>query len=274
MRAVLIGLAIAALLYAALLAAAWHFQERLVWQPPGARADTVLGAQRLGYTAADGQPLVAWLVGDPTRARGLLIAFHGNAEVAAWSVPWALEVERRTGWAVLLPEYRGYGGLTGVPSQAGSRLDAQATYALAQAQLGADTSRIAYYGHSLGTAVASELALVHRPSALLLLAPFTSAQEMARAMSYPIGALWPVIGRVAFDTRANVARLDAPVAVAHGDRDRVVPVAMGKRVHAAARVKGELLIVPGAGHNDVMVVAPEEYWGWIAAGLGVPTATH
>jgi uncharacterized protein len=267
MRIVLIGLAVAFLLYAALLTAAWHFQERLVWQPPRVGADTVRGAQPLAYTAADGQPLIAWLVGDPTRARGLLIAFHGNAEVAAWNVPWAMEVEQRTGWAVLLPEYRGYGGLAGVPTHGGSRLDALATYALAREQLGADTGRIAFYGHSLGTAVASELALEHRPSALLLLAPFTSAQDMARAMSYPLGALWPAIGRVAFDTRANVARLDVPVAVAHGDRDGVVPVAMGRRVHEAARVKGELLIVPGAGHNDVMMVAPDAYWSWIAAGL-------
>jgi pimeloyl-ACP methyl ester carboxylesterase len=87
---------------------------------------------------------------------------------------------------------------------------------LAREQLAVDSSRIVYYGHSLGSAVATELAAEHAPAALLLLAPFTSARDMARAMGGPpLSALWRVIGRVQFDTRAKVAALDAPVSVAH-----------------------------------------------------------
>jgi hypothetical protein len=37
---------------------------------------------------------------------------------------------------------------------------------------------------------------------------------------------------------------------------------MGREVYEAARIKGELLLVPGAGHNDVAERAPEEYWSW------------
>jgi fermentation-respiration switch protein FrsA (DUF1100 family) len=266
-RLTLIAAAIGALVYALLVVAAWEWQERLVWQPPTVMGAAESGAQRLTYTAADRRPLAAFLVGDPLRARGLLIAFHGNAEVARSNIPWATEVERRTGWAVLLPEYRGYDGLAGTPTYAGSRQDMLATYALARTQLGVDSTRIALYGHSLGTAVAAELADAHAPGALLMLAPLTSAREMARTILFPADLLWPLIGRIHFDTRAIVSRLDAPVFVAQGDHDGVIPVAMGRRVYAAAHRKGELLIVPGAGHNNVMDVAGERYWTWLVHGL-------
>jgi uncharacterized protein len=269
MRLLLLGLLVLVAVYVLLLAAAWAWQERIVWQPP--RGTTALdpATHRISYSADDGQPLYAYLIGDPApaRAAGLLIAFHGNAELAADGIPWAAEVVRRTGWAVLIPEYRGYGGLTGSPSYTGSQRDARATYALAHEQLGMDSSRLVYYGHSLGTAVATELASEHAPAALVLLAPFSSARDMARTMyGPPVWALWRAIGRVKFDTRAKVAALDVPVSVAHGERDGVIPAWMGRAVHDAARVKGELLIVPQAGHNDMPSV--DEYWTWLGRALG------
>jgi uncharacterized protein len=268
MRPFLVSLALLAAVYLALIALVWMSQERVVWQPPRGDAIPEVAARRVSYSAEDGQELYAYLLGDPHRAPGLLIAFHGNAELAAWSVPWAAEAVRRTGWAVLLPEYRGYGGLAGSPDYAGSQRDARATLRLVREQLGVDSTPVAYFGHSLGSAVAAELAAAHPPAALILLAPFSSARDMARAMpGLPLGALWRTIGRVHFDTRAKVAALDAPVFVAHGDRDGVVPVQMGRDVYAAARVKGELLLVRRAGHNDVPSVAGEDYWTWFAGAL-------
>lgn len=268
MRPLLLVLLLGALLYLALIAAAWAGQERIAWQPPAAAAIPETRAQRLTFTAEDSQPLYAYLVGDPQRAPGLLIAFHGNAELAAWNVPWAEEVTRRTDWAVLLPEYRGYGGLGGASDYLASQRDARAAFHLAHAALGVDTARIALFGHSLGSAVATDLAAEHRPSALVLQSPFTSARDVAARMpGLPLGMLWPMIGRVRFDTRAKVAVLDAPVFVAHGERDVVVPVHMGREVHAAAKVKGALLLVPKAGHNDVTTIAGDDYWSWLGSAL-------
>lgn len=265
MLSLLIGLVA---LYTLVLIAAWRMQERIVWQPPRLIVQPGAVAQRIDYASDDGQPLYAYLVGDPTRARGLLIAYHGNADLAAWRVPWAVEVERRTGWAVLVPEYRGYGGLGGSPSYVSSQRDARATYRLVRERLGDDTTRIAVYGHSLGSAVAAELALDHPPSALLLEAPFTSARDMARAMLvFPVAAAWRAIARVHFDTRAVVASLHVPVSVVHGESDGIIPMRMGRAVHAAARVPGELLVVPRAGHNDVIDTAGEAYWEWMRRAL-------
>src|SRR5919204_68178 len=96
----------------------------------------------------------------------------------------------------------------------------------------------------------------------------TSALAMARiVVARPVEFLWGVISRVHYDTETRVAALDAPVWVAHGTRDIIIPVRMGERVFKSAKRKGELLIVRGAGHNDVSEVAGEEYWGWLERAL-------
>jgi pimeloyl-ACP methyl ester carboxylesterase len=264
----------------------WAPQERLVWQPPRVRARDLVppaGATRLDFRAGDGQPLLAWAVepaegARPARAAGTLVAFHGNAELAAWGVPWARAVAERTGWRVVLPEYRGYAGLGGAPAYRHSAPDAWAAYEAVAARWG-DAGRgapLAVFGHSLGSAVAAELAAAlaaagRTPGTLLLQSPFTSIRAMARMHGWPgADALWARVARVHFDTAARVAELDAPVWVAHGAMDAVVPAWMGRRVWAAARRAGGLLVINGAGHNRVPERGGARYWRWIGDALAAP----
>jgi len=249
----------------------WRRQERIVFQPPAPPHPQGHGARRLESRAADGQPLFAYVVGDEPVDTGLVIVFHGNADLAAWQIPWATEVARRTGRSVLLAEYRGYAGLPGDPSYEGSRLDARAAYAVARESLGVAPERIALFGHSLGSAIAAELAREVQPEVTVLVAPLTSVRDMARLIS-PAALLlyWGRLVRVHYDTEAIVRSLNSPVWVAHGSDDRVVPAWMGQRVFAAARHKGELLVIAGAGHNDVVEIAGERYWAWLAGALGSP----
>ena len=201
------------------------------------------------------------------------MAFHGNAEIAAWSVPWAREVARRTGYTVVLPEYRGYAGLPGSPNYDCSRRDAHAAYSAVVPPDQRAPGVVALFGHSLGTAVAAELAedLTRAgtpPRVLVLQSPFTSAKAMARiVISEGVERWWLRISRVHFDTEALVAELDIPVWVAHGERDLIIPVRMGRQVHARARRSGELFLVDTAGHNDVEDVGGWRYWAWLERAL-------
>ena len=269
-----LALAVAAGIVAVVFGVAWRFQERIVWQPPAPPyPPDPAGARRVTFSAHDGQPLFGYVLGDELPAGSsipaLVIVFHGNADLAVWTVPWARELSRRTGRRVFVPEYRGYGGLTGTPTYNGSALDARAALVFARDSLGAAGRPVAVYGHSLGSAIAAELAAREGAEVLVLQSPFTSASAMARIM---IGArmlaLWRLIARVHFDTVERVRGLSAPVWVAHGDRDLVIPVRMGREVFAAVRHPGELLIVPGAGHNDLPEVGGEAYWGWLTRALG------
>lgn len=256
-------------LVAFLIALAWMFQERIAFQPPRGPWPPPVGVARVDYSAADGQKLFSYVAGDPGASGKILIAFHGNADLAVWQTDWANEVVRRTGVPVMLVEYRGYMGLDGRPTYIGSQLDASAAYRFARDTLKIPAIRIAMFGHSLGSAIATELALSHPPGALLLQAPFTSARDMAGRMTgyLPAKALWRLISRLHFDTGAGVSQIEAPVSVSHGGRDRLIPPEMGEAVFASAKRKGAWFLVPEAAHNDVGIKGGDAYWAWMTQAL-------
>jgi fermentation-respiration switch protein FrsA (DUF1100 family) len=274
-RRVLTTLLVVAVVWVAVLVVyLWRNQERVVFQPPSATPDAPRPARRVTYRAADGVELFGYVLDAPAMAGSLprvVLAFHGNADLAAWTAPWAHELARRAGVTVLIPEMRGYGGIPGAPTYETAALDARAALGYARTELGA--SSIVVYGHSLGSAIGAELAAHmeeagQAPEALVLQSPFTSARDMAtRLLLPPIPGLWGWISRVHFDTRARVAALDAPVFVSHGTSDLNIPVRMGRAVHEAARRPGELLIVEGAGHNDVGDLGGERYWRWLVTAV-------
>ena len=256
--------------YALLVGVLWMHQERIVFQPP-----TVLAGERLrdvggqhvrhvSYRAEDGAELGGFIVGEPESTRGLVIAFHGNADLARNLVPWAAEIVRRTRAAVILPELRGYDGLAGEPTYASAARDARAALRLVRDSLGIPPRRLAYFGHSLGSAIATELASEEPPAVLILESPLSSARAMAQRMFLPgLTMFWRLVSRVHYDTVRRVRELRVPVWVAHGDRDVIIPARMGREVFSAAAVQGELLIVHGAGHNDVADRGGDAYWAWM-----------
>ena len=258
-----------------LIVCVWMFQERIAFQPERPPFPDPGNAVRVDYRAPDGQTLFAYIVGDPLRAPGLVIAFHGNADLAVRWLDWAQEIEARTGLAVMLPEYRGYMGIEGRPTYENVARDAEAAFNFARDTLMISPDRFAYFGHSLGSAVAAELAVRHPPRTLLLEAPFTSAHDMAVRIAgrWLIPGLWRLVSRLHFDTERIVASLNAPVSVVHGGRDVVVPPRMGNKVYRAAKTKGEWFFIPRASHSDVRYVGGEAYWQWTVHGL-LPLTAH
>lgn len=243
----------------------WWNQERVVFQPPGVSPPDPAGARRVAFRAPDGHESFAFVVpGDGPPQPTVVIAFHGNADLAVWMVPWARELARRERVTVVVPEYRGYGGVPGRPSYAHAAADALGSLTHARSLA---PERIVLYGHSLGSAIAAELAAAmtdRPPAALVLQSPFTSAREMAARMLVPtLPGVWRRVTRVHYDTRRVVQALDVEVSVAHGSNDLTVPARMGRDVIDASRRPGRFLLVPGAGHNDVVDVGGEAYWRWL-----------
>lgn len=274
---IVLAIAGVGLVYSGLLFVLWRFQERIVFQPPSDVSPTSVPARQVHYRAADGVQLFAYIVGDCDPQRPFVLAFHGNADIARWFVPWAMRLARETNACVMLPEYRGYDGVPGNPTYEGSELDARAALEYATNTLDVPASRLVYFGHSLGSAIATELTDVRRPRSLVLQSPFTSALDIGSRRYLPgVGMFWSLVSRVHFDTILRVRGLASPVWVAHGDKDFVIPVAMGRKVFDAAANKGELLIVERAGHNDVADVGGAAYWTWISRAVrgGETAVTH
>jgi fermentation-respiration switch protein FrsA (DUF1100 family) len=198
------------------------------------------------FKAADGTKLIAWYLaaraGKPT-----LLYFTGNSGNVA-SRANKIRAIGADGYGVFMLNYRRYGGSEGRPSETRLSADAVSAYDYLRG-LGVAPHDIVAYGESLGTAVASRLALQRHVEGLVLEAPFTSIVDVGRL-------LWPLfpLGLIMADqyrTIDRIGQVEAPLFIIHGGRDAIIPLDQARHVfHAAAEPKSFALL-PQAGHNDL-----------------------
>lgn len=252
MHILLSGVAVLAALYAVLLAGLYLLQTRILFRPDRSRPDQercgLNDFETVSISTQDGLPLLAWFK-PPSGPEGCAVLYlHGNAGHIGHRAS-RMPAFLRHGLGVMLLEYRGYGGNPGIPSESGLIEDARSALRFL-ACLGFPPHRILLWGESLGTGVASALAEGAPAAALLLEAPFTSITAIARRRYpfVPVGALL----RHRFDTLSRIGRVRMPVFVMHGAQDRIVPVAMGRAVHAAAQEPRGIWVAEAAGHDDLI----------------------
>jgi fermentation-respiration switch protein FrsA (DUF1100 family) len=207
------------------------------------------------FSTADGLMLNGWFVSRTNRPDFTLIVFNGNAGNRAFRAPLA-DALARANMAVLLFDYRGFGDNPGSPTEAGLKHDARAARAYVASRADVDPKRLVYFGESLGTAVATDLAVDQPPSALILRSPFTSLTDVGRHHYAFLPVRWLLRDRYA--TIERIARVDAPLLVIGGDRDRIVPIEQTHRLYEAARHPKSLLVLSGADHNDDSLLAGHE----------------
>ena len=247
MSSVLTGVAIIALVLLVL----WAGQRRLLYFPFGevpAPAEVGLAsAERVTFSTADGLTLHGWFVPARTPRAATVIVFNGNAGHRGLRAPLATALNAQ-GIAVLLFDYRGYGGNPGTPTEAGLFQDARAAQAYVASRPDVDATRVVYFGESLGSGVATALAAEKPPAALILRSPFASMAEVGQ-FHYP---LLPVrwLLRDRFASIEHISRIGCPLLVIAGDRDRVVPFDHSRRLFDAASEPKTFVTVPGADHND------------------------
>lgn len=201
--------------------------------------------ERLWLNVDDATRVEAWLVKPQRPTVGpnpAVIFFHGNAETIDDSVGHA-EIYTKLGYAVLLPEYRGYGRSGGSPSQAAIRSDMGRFYDLLHARSDIDPSRIIYHGRSLGGGVACDLARSRPPAGMILESTFTSVASFCWGFGVP-----PFLCRNPFHSDDVVQALDRPLLIVHGAEDNIVPVSHGRTLRDLAR-HGTYLEMAGR-HND------------------------
>ena len=245
--AVLVVLALVVLLLALL----WTLQRRLIYLPfPSAVppvAAVLPGARDVTLQTDDGLRLGAWFIAPrgPDRRLAVLVA-AGNAGNRSMRAPLAAGLARH-GLAVLLFDYRGYGGNRGHPTEAGLALDARAALRFL-GDAGFPRERLVYYGESLGSGVVAELATEHPPAGIALRSPFTDLASVGR-VHYPFLPVRALL-RDRYPVAEQVARLEIPTAVVYGSDDRIVPPEQSRAVAAAAAGPTRVVEIEGADHND------------------------
>jgi len=238
-------------LYLALGATLYLLQRSFLFPRTAERADPALagipGLEEITLATEDGERLVAWHV-PPAEGRPVLLYLHGNAGNLA--TPERRERLRQLslqGLGLIAVSYRGYGGSTGHPSEAGLIADARAGHAEATRRYGPE--RLVLYGESLGTGVATRLALERPAAALVLESPYRSIPAVVSRLFFflPVERLmWDT-----FRTEDVIAGVTMPILILHGDRDRVIPLSHGLALEETARAPRRMIVYRGGGHDDL-----------------------
>ncbi|HSC22356.1 MAG TPA: alpha/beta fold hydrolase [Casimicrobiaceae bacterium] len=233
--------------------------------------------------AEDGpaQRIHAWWWPADDAAAPAVLYLHGSR----WNLTGQLFRIRQLhefGFAVLAVDYRGFGKSEGgVPSERSVYEDARAAWR-EFAALVPDPRRRILYGHSLGGAVAVDLAAwLDRHAGddepargLVVESSFTTLADVARAMSYDwLPVEWILSQK--FDSLGKIGEVRMPVLFVHGAADRFIPARFSQALYDAARTRKRLLLVDGATHNNSMRVAPDAYRDALFAlfGLHEPDAS-
>jgi fermentation-respiration switch protein FrsA (DUF1100 family) len=235
--------------YVLLVAVLYFGQRAMLYHPTATRISPVQAglpqAEEVVLDTSDGEKLVAWHV-PPREGMPVVIYFPGNAEI----VPWRAERHRATiadGTGLIALNFRGYGGSTGTPTEAGLHRDAEAAYAFAVARYA--PSRIVLWGHSLGTGVAVRLAATKPVGKLILEAPYSSTADVA-ANHFPfVPVRW--LMKDQFHSDQWIGKVHVPLLIMHGARDDVIDIRFGRRLFALANEPKRFIAYEKGGHNDL-----------------------
>lgn len=204
--------------------------------------------------------LHSWWIPAPTKGRPTtpaktLLYFGGRGTNISFHLA-RMEGLRQLGFAILMVDYRGFGGSAGSggepPSEGQMYADAEAAWLYLAHNQKTPPEQIIIYGESLGGAVALDLA-VKQPQAggVILQSTFTSMADMAAQIDwlrwFPVD--WLLTER--FDTQAKIPRLKLPILLLHGTDDPVVPARMSEQLYDLAPQPKQILLVPGKGHHSI-----------------------
>ncbi len=236
MRVVLAGVSVAAALYLAACALLYFFQESMIYFP---RAGEAGNEESL---LVDGERIL--VVSRRLQVPEAVLYFGGNAEDVTYSQDSL--IGSFPDHALYLIKYRGYGGSTGRPREAGLIRDALALYDLVAKR----HPKVVVVGRSLGSGIAVQLASLRPVARLVLVTPFDSVAEVAAEIMPLFPVRWLI--REKYESWRYAPRVSAPTLLIAAERDEVIPMARTRALLASFRPGvASLKVVARAGHNDI-----------------------
>ncbi len=237
-----------ALGYAGALGLLYLLQERLIFRGTRLPADYRFDFQHRFEemrVPVPGGSLHALHFTQP-QPHGLVFFVHGNAgNLATWAT--GIDFYRSVNYDLFIFDFRGYGKSTGrIASEEQLFADVRAAWdAIAPSYR---DKPVVIYGRSLGTALAARLARDVNPRLLVLVTPYTSLAAVSKR-AYPYAPAWLL--KYPLRTDAVIAHVRSPILLVHGTHDELLPLSESQRLKALTRAPTELLVIAGAGHNDI-----------------------
>jgi fermentation-respiration switch protein FrsA (DUF1100 family) len=267
MTGVLRLLAVAALCYLVVLLVLRLSESRMLYVPGGSRrlldppAELDLGVRRVTVTASDGVRLMSWAMPVDEGSGYWLLICHGNGgNISEAGRPYHYAGLRALGLSLFAFDYRGYGESEGAPSEDGLYRDADASYRYLRDTLGVPPERIVLFGHSLGSAVAVELAGRVPAAGLILDGALTSVVDRAQELFPYAPVRWIAASR--YPSIERVGELTLPKLFLHARADEVIPIAHGRRLFEAAAQPKRFVELQGT-HGDAFDADSAAYFGAI-----------
>lgn len=240
--------------YAVLLVIMFVNQRSFLYVPykifPNPTLIGVGDMQVIEVTTADNLKLKALYKAPATPSMPVIVLLHGNGGSIAIRGYRAREFIDNGGYGYLLAEYRGYAGNPGKPSEQGLYDDARAYMKWLTADQKIPQNQIVLYGESLGTGIATQMALEYAGvRALVLEAPYTTMQAVAQKHMFWLPAYLLIRDR--YNNIDKIQGVKAPLLVLHGAKDNIVPFKQGTKVFQNAKTDKRFEAFSEGGHNDL-----------------------
>ena len=222
-------LAIVILCYLVVIAFVFFNQRNLLYHPFENNYSTDkpnFTFKKIFVENSDGNVLQGWLHEKDLKNKKTLVFFHGNAGDLENRI-YKLNLIKDFDINFLIVAYRGFSGNKGKPTEKGLYDDARSTLYWLQNR-GVKQDQIIIYGESLGTGVSVEVAQNKNFAGIILESPFTSMVDAGKHYYFylPVSLLL----KDRYETIKKLKNINIPILVMHGEKDKIVPFHMGKKV--------------------------------------------
>ena len=222
-------------------------QERSIFfpRPNDAQLRQQYAAQRIEIETPDATLEGWWIENLQATTPAVVLYFGGNAEDVLYTASDASKIDAR---ALVVVNYRGYGGTPGKPGQKALYDDGLAIYDYV-IKRGVPAEHIVVMGRSLGSGVASMLAGTRPVAAAILITPYDTLAAVA-AGHYPFLPVRLLL-RHPFPSTDWAQRTRAPALILAAAEDDVVPATHAQKLFEVWAGPKQMHVLARTGHNDI-----------------------
>ncbi|MBO1352061.1 MAG: alpha/beta fold hydrolase [Hormoscilla sp. GUM202] len=195
-----------------------------------------------------------------------ILFFHGNGEIAA-DYDYIAPLFGQLGVNLLVIDYRGYGSSDGTPTVSNTVKDAVTVFAALGGIFnshGLFPEQVYVMGRSLGSVSAIEITLQagDKLAGLIIESGFADTLGLLGRLGFPVTGLDPEMDKIG--NGSKMTQIKTKTLIIHGEEDSLIPAAQGEKLyHNCAASSKQLVLIPSAGHNDLLMVGTKQYLGAI-----------